>query len=253
MDQHRSKPRFEDCFFYHTIELPSRGIIEGPWDLRGREHEYLGRYPFAGKSVVEFGPASGGLTLFLERAGAAVTVFEASLERGVDILPFDAFDMQRLRLETTDTLRALVNSWWYVRHEFGLKARALYGNIYEAAATLERADVSILAAILLHLRSPVEALHQACSLAREAVIVTDMVSPALERLDEPICLFAPQPRTNSRHWWNFSPAFVAHFLRNIGFSEIAVTVHTQHHNPWNDMSKPKVRTPMFTVVGRKPG
>ena len=26
-----------DCYFYHTMELPGRGVIEGrDWDLRGR-------------------------------------------------------------------------------------------------------------------------------------------------------------------------------------------------------------------------
>ena len=52
-----------DCYFYHTMELPSRGVIEGrDWDLLGRVDEYLGNVDFAGQRVLEIGPASGFLT-----------------------------------------------------------------------------------------------------------------------------------------------------------------------------------------------
>ena len=36
-----------DCYFYHTMELPGRGVIEGrDWDLRGRVDEYSGQRRF---------------------------------------------------------------------------------------------------------------------------------------------------------------------------------------------------------------
>ena len=48
-----------DCYFYHTMELPGRGVIEGrDWDLRNRVDEYLGHVDFAGQRVLEIGPAS---------------------------------------------------------------------------------------------------------------------------------------------------------------------------------------------------
>jgi hypothetical protein len=38
-----------DCYFYHTMELPGRGLIKGrDWDLRGGVDEYLGKVSFAG-------------------------------------------------------------------------------------------------------------------------------------------------------------------------------------------------------------
>ena len=52
-----------DCSFYHTVELPGYGVINGEWDLRGRVNEYLGNVDFAGQRVLEIGPASGFLNI----------------------------------------------------------------------------------------------------------------------------------------------------------------------------------------------
>ena len=36
-----------DCYFYHTMELPGYGVMEGrDWDLRGSVDEYLGKVAF---------------------------------------------------------------------------------------------------------------------------------------------------------------------------------------------------------------
>jgi hypothetical protein len=29
-----------DCYFYHEMDLPGYGHVEGEWDLRGKEQEY---------------------------------------------------------------------------------------------------------------------------------------------------------------------------------------------------------------------
>jgi hypothetical protein len=33
----------DDCYFYHTMEIPGYGIVHGEWDLRGGEADYLGK------------------------------------------------------------------------------------------------------------------------------------------------------------------------------------------------------------------
>ena len=64
-----------DCYFYHTMELPGHGVIEGrDWDLRGRVDEYLGKVDFAGQRVLEIGPASGFLTFEMENRGAIISL-----------------------------------------------------------------------------------------------------------------------------------------------------------------------------------
>src|SRR5580704_14740984 len=47
-----------ECNFYHSAELPDGDVIMGPWDLRGREREYLGGVEVSGRRVLELGPAT---------------------------------------------------------------------------------------------------------------------------------------------------------------------------------------------------
>ncbi len=66
----------EDCHFYHTMEVPGYGVIEGDWDLRAGVDAYLGGVSFANQRVLEIGPASGLLTFEMEKRGAAVVCVE---------------------------------------------------------------------------------------------------------------------------------------------------------------------------------
>ncbi len=52
--------RLEDCYFYHTMELPGLGVRRGHWDLRGKFYDYVGGVDVAGRSVLDVGrpPAS---------------------------------------------------------------------------------------------------------------------------------------------------------------------------------------------------
>ena len=70
-----------DCLFYHSVDVPGHGTLEGFWDIRGKEPEYLGNFNFAGKRVLEIGPASGHLSFFMEREGAEVVSIEAIDEK----------------------------------------------------------------------------------------------------------------------------------------------------------------------------
>jgi len=40
--QPRFVERLEDCFFYHTTDLPGLGLVPAQWDLRGRFEDYVG-------------------------------------------------------------------------------------------------------------------------------------------------------------------------------------------------------------------
>jgi hypothetical protein len=55
------------CDFYHCVQLPDGSIVKGQWDLRERVDQYLGNVDFAGKRVIEIGPASGFLSMHMER------------------------------------------------------------------------------------------------------------------------------------------------------------------------------------------
>ena len=70
-------PERGDCQFYHSLDFPDDTSIEGFWDIRGRFDEYVGRYPLAGKSVLDIGTATGFLAFSAEAAGAQVTALDA--------------------------------------------------------------------------------------------------------------------------------------------------------------------------------
>lgn len=37
----------DDCYFYHTMDVPGHGVVEGEWDLHGAIPAYLGNFDFA--------------------------------------------------------------------------------------------------------------------------------------------------------------------------------------------------------------
>src|SRR5271154_5004596 len=97
----------DDFVWYHATELPDGTVLPGVWDLRGHESAYLGGVDFAGKRVLELGPATGYLTFFMERMGAQVVSFEAGFDVPVDTLPVKGEDQpdERMRVmqETIDS------------------------------------------------------------------------------------------------------------------------------------------------------
>ncbi|HEY4442105.1 MAG TPA: hypothetical protein VGN14_16725, partial [Candidatus Elarobacter sp.] len=70
------QPPLEACYFYHTMELPGVGTVEGEWDLRTGVDAYLGGEELRGKRVLEIGTASGFLCFAMERRGAEVIGYD---------------------------------------------------------------------------------------------------------------------------------------------------------------------------------
>lgn len=52
----------DDCFFYHTLDLPGFGTQVGEWDLRDRFDDYVDHFDFNGKLVLDIGAGSGFLS-----------------------------------------------------------------------------------------------------------------------------------------------------------------------------------------------
>ncbi len=86
--QPRQIDSLDDCYFYHTMELPKFGVVRGHWDLRGRFEEYVSGVPVANKSVLDVGTATGFLTFEAERRGARVLSVDMSDVRQQTFLPF---------------------------------------------------------------------------------------------------------------------------------------------------------------------
>src|SRR4051812_5549789 len=88
-----ASPRFvdslNDCFFYHTMDLPEFGAVPGQWDLRDRFDDYVSGLSVTGKSVLDVGTATGFLSFESEKRGASrVVSFDLGDARQQMFIPF---------------------------------------------------------------------------------------------------------------------------------------------------------------------
>ena len=169
----REVTRLEDCFFYHTIDVPGYGTVPGPWDLRGCVDDYLGGVDLAGKRVLECGTASGFLCMEMEKRGAEVVAFDLSEDFDQDLVPYARGNEPEPRAHVKQFVRTLNNGWWLVHRANNASARVVYGEIYNIPVEIGEVDVVTYGSILLHVRDPYQALASGCRLARDTVIVTE--------------------------------------------------------------------------------
>lgn len=249
----RSNTAREDCDFYHTVELPNGEVISGPWDLRGHESEYLGNVDVRAKRVLELGPATGALTYHLERKGAEVVAFDAGWDVSVDLQPHPGNeDLGELRLDHGQMFTGVQNSWWYLHQAYGSQAKVAYGDIYALPGDLGEFDVSVFAAILLHLRSPITALEQAARRTRETMVVTEPWSGERDAMYENIMRTVPWGDSGRwTVWWEISAGAVLAMFDLLGFRKTEVTEHVQRHQFGHDRESEYKDIKMFTVVGHR--
>jgi SAM-dependent methyltransferase len=246
-----------ECYFYHVMNLPGHGVVGSEWDLRGKEDDYLGGVSFQGKRVLELGTASGFLCRAMEARGADVIAFDLSPEQSWDVVPFAALDTSTLRARMKAHIQKLNNGWWFAHRVFESKARVVYGDIYDIPEAIGPVDIATFGAILLHLRSPFDALHSALRLTRETVVVTDVhpeqpsgspLGTVAKPHGHPGTLYflpdwhATDPNT-AVTWWCLPPRVICQFLGVLGFESTAVTEHLQTF-----CGK---RARMYTVVGTR--
>lgn len=246
-----------DCYFYHVMNLPGHGVVGSEWDLRGREDDYLGGLSFQGRRVLELGTASGFLCHTMEAQGADVIGFDLSPEQSWDLVPFAGLDMRAFRARMKAHIEKLNNGWWFAHRVFESKARVVYGNIYDIPDAIGPVDIATFGAILLHLRSPFDALHSALRLTSETVVVTE-VHPE-QPADSPLgtvakshghpgtLYFLPDCHATDPNaavtWWCLPPRVICQFLGVLGFERTTVTEHVQIFR-----GQP---ARMYTVVGTR--
>ena len=237
----RDGVKFEDCDFYHTVEIPDRGVVHGQWDLRQHVDEYLGGYHFAGKRVLEIGPASGLLTFEMERRGADVVALEIPDDPGGDFVPFPDDVLQPIFAPTRQHLTRIKNSFWFLHRLNGSKAQLCYADSSCIPGDLGTFDVAVIACVLLHCERPVRILAE-CSKRAHTLIVTDLYRPDLE--GRPVCLLIPTAY-NKEHsdWWHFSTDFFRQYFAVLGFPHTSITRHEQMYNG--------TPMPLFTAIGSK--
>jgi hypothetical protein len=238
-----------DCDFYHTTELPGGEVIQSQWDLRGREADYLGHIPLAGRSVLEIGPASGHLSFWMEDQGAAVTAFDLSHDSPWDFVPFKGLDLDETHAVRRQHLHRLQNAWWFLREAKRAKAEAVYGTVYDIDPSLGTFDVVTLNSVLLHLRDPMGAMIKAASVCSRTLVITEVHEEHYNRRTpwkrDPMALsFLPRADRPQSHdaWFVVPSGITVEMMRILGF-RTTLTRHKQtyQHGQYR----------MYTVVGER--
>ena len=244
-------PTLADCYFYHTTAIAGHGIVEGEWDLAPGIDAYLGHVPFAGKSVLDVGAATGFLTFHMEAEGAAVTSYDLSEAEGWDIVPLSGIDAAEHARVRKAHIGAINSGYWLCHAANKSRARMSHGTVYAIDKALGPVDISVFGSILLHLRDPFLALHNAAQITTETMIVCDLL-PGAHALSRLLGLlmgrsmqFKPRFAKNRpwETWWNLPPKLVTEFLGVLGFEKTVLTYHTQ-------LLKGR-RMPMYTLVATR--
>jgi hypothetical protein len=177
----------------------------------GKFDEYIGNVDVSGKTVLDVGTASGFLTFEAEKRGATVFSFDADGPERIQTVPPSPND--------PGYFHGMRNSYRLAHHALKSKATPIYGDIYRMSELVPRCDVVLVAQILVHLRDPLGALHQASLAAKEHLVVVEGV--AVEPItDIPIAHFlgAQAPYT----WWLLSLPLYKALLPELGFSVTSV-------------------------------
>jgi SAM-dependent methyltransferase len=243
----RTIDSIDECYFYHTMDVPGYGTIQGEWDLRGSVDDYLGHFDFAGKRVLDIGAASGILTFHIEKQGADVVSYDLSENFDWDIVPFAENDYDGSRAERRRHLRKINNGYWLCHRAFESEAKMVHGVVYDIPISIGPVDVAVFGSILLHLRDPFLALQNAARLAQETIIVSDL-SP----FGRIASRFKRNPRFMPRSskpdgitdgWFRLPPLLVQEYLGILGFKNSAVT--------WNKFKYGDRIRPIYTIIAHR--
>lgn len=259
------------CVFYHSIDLPGFGLMQGEWDLRAGVEAYLGREDLRGRRVLELGAANGFLTFEMERRGAEVVAVDLCEDHDWDLVPYGGQIDAQGAAGRKAHLRRLNDAWWLGHRLFASQARMVYTPVYDLPPTIGPVDVALYGSILLHLRDPFLALQRSLALSPHTLIVTEVVPVyqryawaywpwrLLGRINQkfaayflPEINFLPDPatRTPGETWWNFSPQIIARWLKILGYGAQRLSYHTQtfHYGEQKQFTR---RRPMYTLVARR--
>jgi SAM-dependent methyltransferase len=235
-----------ECYFYHTMDLPGIGRIEGNWDLHPKLNEYLGNVRFGGRRVLDVGCANGILSFHMEKQGAEVVSFDLDKNQDWDIVPFAKWDQfEHIAADRKAIINRLNNAYWLAHNLLKSKAKVVYGSVYAIPAAIGPVDIAVYGAILLHLRDPFLALQNGLKLTTRTVIVTEGLRGQRQATSEPFLGLLPDSKTIEPKdtWWDIRPEWVTRAIAILGFEEVKVSYHTQKYEGRD--------IPLYTVVGNR--
>jgi len=241
---YRDVTSMEACEFYHVVDLPDGPPTRGQWDLRKTADRYLGNVDFAGRRVIEIGPASGFLSFHMERRGARVAVIEPPMESFWDLVPQSAANLDHVRSSFGSHIEQIRNSFWYLHKLYRSSVECYEIDAYRIPPQPIKFDIGVLGSVLLHVSSPVRMLESVAAVVADRIILTERYFPELT--DQPVCRLLPTAANGSLEtWWEFSPKFFEQYLGVLGLPHATVTRHRQFFATLGEECE------MFTIVAAR--
>ena len=226
----------DDCFFYHTMDLPELGTIHAHWDLRGRFDDYIGGVDVSGKSVLDIGTATGFLSFEAEKRGASEVVsFDMSDVRQQTLLPFKDKDHYIDKESWAQVYGKWHDGWknayWMCHRLLRSKASVVYGSVYEMPVAMGEFDVVIVGSVVEHLSDQISALGSIARVTKNTLVI---VTPLLTD-DEPIARFAgcATHPDNDYTWWVYSLGVYREVLGMLGFTIQSVSTSAYYYEYGN--------------------
>jgi len=257
----------DDFYFYHTINLPGLGQMDGEWDLRENADNYLGNVNLTNKRVLEMGAANGFLSFYMESKGASVVSYDLSPSHDWDIVPHASKDLATLAPERKNHIRKINNAYNLAHSLYNSRAERVYGSVYAIPTSVGLVDVSTFGSILLHVRDPFLALQQAADITKETIVITEVIDNNRQKIFNwlfgwfgaatvrrirhkllgPSMIFRPIARLGlpEETWWHLTPELLEEFLSVLGFGDVTITYHQQHFVQHNRSQL------MYTLVARR--
>ncbi len=222
-NKRRNSPNLSDCHFYHSFDLPDGSQLIGDWDMRGKFDEYVGYLPLEGKTVIDFGAASGFLSFEAEKRGAKVTSFDADSTARYCRLPHTpsryTHDREASIALDNKWLDGVKNSYWYVYNALKSHNRVFYGDLYNLPQEIGTFDVAILGQFLVHNRSAIDVLEVVASKAKQYVVITE----GIWDIDEPGAKLLGSASSPDDFYsnWLYSPPFYSEIMGMLGFERLS--------------------------------
>ncbi len=212
-------PEAPDRVWYHTIDLPGGGTIEGWYDTREAPAHVPWPEALAGGRALDVGTFDGFWAFELERRGAAEVV----------ALDVDDPDVLDWFFDERERGPELVRSWGVERgpgfveasRRVGSSARRVNCSVYDLdEATAGRFDVVFCGALLLHLERPVRALERMRSVCDGSLVLVEHIDPYLELTARrvPAARFA----ADWDQWWRANSAGLRRLVELAGFDIVTV-------------------------------
>jgi SAM-dependent methyltransferase len=218
------RPKFEDCYWYHSLDLPDGRTVHGQWDLRGRFADYTSHAAMAGKRVLDVGTASGFLTWEAERAGADVVSFDLDHARRQRLLPFRDQEYFYDRAESERKREVFFNgmksSYWYMHHALRSRALVHYGDSENLPRELGHFDLALLCSVVEHLPDHIQTIASVAALA-DTIVMTGPVTDT----DALVADFAGRRAnpTANFSFWRYSLGTYREIFGMVGFGINRVT------------------------------